>query len=222
MEIVLDELKCSHVETSVICLSEHFVIKGEEHYLKLNNFSLKAIYARHDKRRGGACILTRNDIECVELDTIKDLATKNHFEICGIEIKHLKTIIICFYRIPNSDINIFFEKLQITLERLLFKGCKLVIAGDFNIDIFVKNKISILVMVATSDKEDMADTDKMVMADEDLVKAVMADKDSVKAVMADKDTGKAVMAAKEDSVKAVMADKDHTEAVFKVVLDDKL
>ncbi|KOB76621.1 putative crack-3 bf [Operophtera brumata] len=142
MEIVLDELKCSHVETSVICLSEHFVIKGEEHYLKLNNFSLKAIYARHDKRRGGACILTRNDIECVELDTIKDLATKNHFEICGIEIKHLKTIIICFYRIPNSDINIFFEKLQITLERLLFKGCKLVIAGDFNIDIFVKNKIS--------------------------------------------------------------------------------
>lgn len=101
----------------------------------MNNFYLAAIFSRQNQRRGGTCILCKRGYESIKLDIITDLAVEKHFEICGVEIKKLKLLIICIYRTPDSDIKIFFSHLNKTFLRFQHKKHKIIICGDFNIDL---------------------------------------------------------------------------------------
>lgn len=107
LEIALLELHDLKKNIVVLCLSEHFIKKHEERYLNISGFYLADIFSREDQRRGGSCILCNNSYESTKLDIIKEYATEKHFEISGIVIKKLKLIVLCIYRTPNSDINVF-------------------------------------------------------------------------------------------------------------------
>lgn len=122
----------SGTDVDVICLSEHFIKKDDEKYMVINNFQLSAIYTRSDQRRGGTCILTKNNVQFIELDYIKELSIEKQYEVCAIEIKKMHLIILCIYRTPSSNLNIFFDHFDKTLLQLQRKKCRVVIAGDFN------------------------------------------------------------------------------------------
>ncbi|PNF39318.1 hypothetical protein B7P43_G16566, partial [Cryptotermes secundus] len=58
-----------------------------------------------------------------------------------IELIQYNTIIICIYRIPNSNINIFIKNLDTILSNLTNKGKNIIIAGFLNVD-FLKRSVN--------------------------------------------------------------------------------
>lgn len=112
--------------------------KGNERLLHISNYTLGSSFCRN-KKRGGVVILVKPHIEFKPLSLL-DYCTETSFECCGISVNDF--VIICIYRTPSSDPNIFFEKLTLILERFIIdKNKKIVLAGDFNINM-LKNDVN--------------------------------------------------------------------------------
>lgn len=128
----------------VICLSETFIKKGHENYLKLSDYEMASIFCR-DKQRGGTCILIKKGLSYKELPFVKTHTSVNTFEACGIELTNEKLIIICIYRTPQSDPYQFLSKLDNILHDIYKKyktKTRIILTGDFNINTFKKGKIT--------------------------------------------------------------------------------
>lgn len=144
LEITIQELKEANNDPDVICLSETFVKKGYENYVKICNYQLATNYCR-EKQRGGTCILVKMGLLYKELSFVKNYAIQNTFEACGIEIINNKLIVICVYRTPQSDPNLFLTKLHNLLYDLSNKyksKINIVVAGDLNINTLKKGNIT--------------------------------------------------------------------------------
>lgn len=114
--------------------------KGTECNLQLQGFKLASCYCRNEQRRGGSCILIKNNIDYSPLLIANQLACCYNFECCGIEIPSYNLIIVCIYRIPKSNIKIFFDKLSLLLNKVTKNNKKhIIICGDWNIDILSDN-----------------------------------------------------------------------------------
>lgn len=145
LSVHLDDLVSKHVDVDVICVTEHFVISGHESLINIPNYKLAAIYSRNTQKRGGSCILIKKDYEYKELTNILKYSIPGVIESCAIELISHKLIIVCIYRPPNmSNINIFFDNLESILKTLCINlNKKVIICGDFNIDILKRNKFTL-------------------------------------------------------------------------------
>lgn len=116
-------------------------MEGYQNQLYVPNYCLAAYFCRERKKRGGACILARNDIQWKELPKFSNLSCSGVFECCAIELTHYRIIVICIYRVPNvNNLNYCLEKLEVILREISLARYKnVVIAGDFNIDMLKKN-----------------------------------------------------------------------------------
>lgn len=143
LELTLKDLQETNNTPDVICLSETFLRSGHENYLKIHGYELADTFCR-EKQRGGTCILTKRDIIYNKLNILKKHAMQKLFEVCGIEIVHMKLIIICLYRTPSSDPIYFLEKLTKVIEEI-YKNkpkFKVVLTGDLNINTLKAGKVS--------------------------------------------------------------------------------
>lgn len=122
-------------EIDVICLCETLIKKGTEQLLKLPGYKLISFYSRNEKR-GGTCILVKKHIECKKLDLLRDFSCNYDFECSGIDIKYLNMIIICIYR--NKNISVFIQNLERLLLKIGNKKKKIILCGDWNIDLLKK------------------------------------------------------------------------------------
>lgn len=75
-------------------------------------------------------------MELRELCFVKELASEHTFKYCGVEIVNYKIVLICLYRNPDSDIEIFFVKLELLLEKLGTKARNknIILTGDWNVN----------------------------------------------------------------------------------------
>lgn len=85
VEIILEEL-APKMEPDILCITEHFVQRGDENNIRLENFELAAIYSRNSQKRGGACILVRKGIHDKHLESVASYSVKGIFECCAIEL----------------------------------------------------------------------------------------------------------------------------------------
>lgn len=131
-ELTITELsKSLGRNINFICLTETFMKKGTECNLQLQGFKLASCYCRNEQRRGGSCILIKNNIDYSPLLIANQLACCYNFECCGIEIPSYNLIIVCIYRIPKSNIKIFFDKLSLLLNKVTKNNKKhIIICGD--------------------------------------------------------------------------------------------
>lgn len=128
-------------EPDIICLTEHWLRTDEITYFKLNDYSLVSSFCRSVKIRGGSSIYAKKNYKCKPLEEIKSLSSELNFECCGIKICDRNLNILCVYRSPNSEIDIFFDSFYQVLE-LINKNnplASIVICGDFNIDTMSNN-----------------------------------------------------------------------------------
>jgi hypothetical protein len=132
-----------------ICLSEHWINADSLHLLHgFEQYVLAANYSRIVNKRGGVCILANSGVSFRSRPDFEKFNLELVFECCGIQIEYpLKMIILYLYRPPNLAkyvMNLFFEKLNCVLKmcRKYYPKYNIVIAGDFNINILVKSKIS--------------------------------------------------------------------------------
>lgn len=106
LDLTILELIDVNKEPDILCLTETFLESGQEKYVRLENYLMVSSFCRN-KKRGGTCILAKKGISCRDITFIKKYATQKTFECCGIELLENRLIIICLYRIPMSDPNIF-------------------------------------------------------------------------------------------------------------------
>lgn len=131
-------------------ITEHWLREDNINLLRtLPGYKLAAYYGRETMDRGGAGILVRNHIECVNRPDIDKWAEPVNFEISCTELvldEHdlWNIIIIAIYRTPNSNPEIFFEKLESILHKIhreaIKKRKKIIIGGDFNINVSDNNE----------------------------------------------------------------------------------
>lgn len=89
MEVTLDELSNNGKNIDVLCLSETFIQRGAENNLKVHNYKLATSFSRCNQKRGGSCILIKNNLRHKQLQICRDLSIPSVFESCGIEIRIL-------------------------------------------------------------------------------------------------------------------------------------
>lgn len=141
--VKLDELSSKGTKVDIVCITEHFIEAGYECILHIPNFCPAAFFTRSVKR-GGTCIFVRAGLQFRELTDIAKESISGVFECCGIELISYNIVVICIYRIPKYNHNVFYEKLDNILRRLCVStNKKIILTGDFNIDVLKRNKITI-------------------------------------------------------------------------------
>lgn len=89
--------------------------------------------------------MAKNDVLCQKVDFLQKFTTPKVFEACGVYISSQKLIVICLYRTPKSDPNLFLNKLDLVLHEIskrYKRKTKIVITGDFNINTLKRGKFS--------------------------------------------------------------------------------
>lgn len=89
---------------------------------------------------GGTCIYVHRDVNFHDLQQA-DYIIEAHFEYSAVEIKSLNLIILCVYRPPDGNLDVFCEKLDCVLQNLRNKVIKnnVIICGDFNVHYIPRN-----------------------------------------------------------------------------------
>jgi hypothetical protein len=103
--------------------------ENEIGYYNFENYSLISKFCRKSKKPGGSCIYEKTKLEAKPYHLFEDLNQEEHSEASIIEISQCSIIIICVYRTPNSNINIFIENMDTILSKLMNKGKGIIIVG---------------------------------------------------------------------------------------------
>lgn len=145
LTVCLNDLAEIKQKIDVMCFTEHNMTENDVELLHISNFVLGSHFSRN-KRRGGACILINDKIKFNVLKNVEKYSIPNVFECCGIELIDHNLIIICLYRVPknnNRSFDIFFNNFDDILKMHTYNSNKkIVICGDFNIDLLKKCKYS--------------------------------------------------------------------------------
>lgn len=95
----------------IICISEHWMTHTNCNY-PLNGYINASTYCRTTLTHGGVCIFVKECIPTVELTMVKNLSIELHCDATAVAIKKKNLAIICVYRSPNGDIDIFCNVLD--------------------------------------------------------------------------------------------------------------
>lgn len=137
------EIFINEKEADVCCFSETFLNDDEVNILQLDGYKKVANFCRKRKKCGGVVIYVKNTIDCNEIQWISEMSIESHFECCGIVITGLNFLIVCVYRSPNSNLEIFLNKLEYLLYKITIRPRNrfksVFILGDFNVNLLEKN-----------------------------------------------------------------------------------
>jgi exonuclease III len=129
------------LESDVLCITEHWLDENEVGYHNFDNYSLISKFCRKNKLHGGSCIYIKTNLEVKPYNLFESLNQEEHFEASIIERTEFNTIIICIYRTPNSNINIFIDNMDTVISNLTNKGKSIIITCGLNID-FLKKSVN--------------------------------------------------------------------------------
>lgn len=128
----------------ICCFSETFLKDEEVEILQLENFKNVSHFCRKFRKGGGVAIYTKKSIECRDLEWVAKMSVESHFECCGATVSELNCLIICIYRTPNSNLDIFLVNLELLLIKLVARPRNsyknIFVLGDFNVNILENNK----------------------------------------------------------------------------------
>lgn len=137
------EILLSKDNTDILCFSETYLKSQNVGIIQLPGYKLAACFCR-SKSRGGVAIYVKNNINFNSLHCIESLSMYFNFECCGISLPELNCIIVCVYRTPDSNFNIFIKSLEALLQKIVIRSRhvkkKVIITGDFNVDILENTK----------------------------------------------------------------------------------
>lgn len=117
---------------------------ADTHLVTIPNFTLGSSNFRKN-RRGGSCILVRNTHSFKPIEGLKRYCSESIIECSGIELLHHNIIVFCIYRPPKSKheaIETFFTSFNSLLNKYCCSKKKIIICGDFNINILNKNNLT--------------------------------------------------------------------------------
>jgi len=84
---------------------------------------------------GGSCIFVKQGIITKELNFLNNLGEDKSIEMSAVERVKYGIIVICIYRSPDGQAGIFFNKLEMIIQKLIGKHKTLILCGDWHINI---------------------------------------------------------------------------------------
>ncbi|KAK3908274.1 Exodeoxyribonuclease III, partial [Frankliniella fusca] len=135
------ELMCKEMNVEILCITEHKLNTPVIARNMLEDYVCSSIYCRGKKGGGGAAIYVKKGVQYKEFPT-EELNIEGNFESAAIKTD--KNTVICIYRPPKGDIEVFYSQLTKCLQKVK-SNKNIFICGDMNIDILTcdKNKLSI-------------------------------------------------------------------------------
>jgi hypothetical protein len=133
LETILQSMETTHV----VCLTEHWKTKEELDSIKIMNYGLTSSYCRINNVHGGASIYVHDSINAAEITNLVNLSGEMDIEIAANYIKDFNIAVVCIYRPPSGNINVFFDKLTLLLNIICDSDeyINTLILGDFNVDL---------------------------------------------------------------------------------------
>jgi hypothetical protein len=115
---------------SLMCINEHHLKLEKLQLPHPDYYNLGAYYCRQYINMGGGSIFVQKEIK---------------FEACAIKIKSSlsSTYIICIYRAPSGNFELFMEGMENIIKKMCKIGLKMVICGDMHIDYLTENEMKI-------------------------------------------------------------------------------
>lgn len=142
IEAQIQDYKCP---ITVLCLTEHWCVGNDIDYVKIENYTLASHWSRTTSTHGGCCIYVRKEVKFKQLEGINDISVDGQCEYSAVMIKDI--IIVCVYRPSSHSANMqtFFTLILKLFDKLKHNICnkRVVLCGDFNVDLLVKNQNSI-------------------------------------------------------------------------------
>lgn len=144
LNIVLEE-----INPDIVAISEHKMKATELECLSFQNFYVCSYFCRQSTTGGGVLILAKNQIEAksLNLPSISSFYEEKVFECCLSKInfktnrKSESIVVACLYRSPNANnLENFFDKLNCTLDVLSKINDRVILCGDFNINVLIHSK----------------------------------------------------------------------------------
>lgn len=102
--------------------------------IKFKGYHVMSSFCRTTFIHGGSYIFVRDNINCKSLNKLKKFSIEKQHEFSGIHFVDLKIIIVCFYRSPTGDFDVFNNGLESILCELDKFNCNILLFGDFNLD----------------------------------------------------------------------------------------
>lgn len=117
----------------VICISEHWFVHSDIEAFNLRGYKLASYSSRSQFIRGGTVIFVRDTGSVNEVESNVTVVEK-HFEftVCELMVGNRKLVIVCLYRSPVGDVDVFFSKLAVVLDEVYSPDKSLIVAADFN------------------------------------------------------------------------------------------
>ena len=122
---------CPHI----LCISEHHLKQQELITLSVHGYILGAEYSRKVLHKGGVCIYTKQNL-IYKVINLSKFCIEQNIELCAIQFdtKQINVVVICVYRAPTGDFEIFLKQLENALKFLFKPNREFIICGDINID----------------------------------------------------------------------------------------
>lgn len=144
------ELFAQEQNVDVLCVSEHWLTNQNCNLYNIKNYTMAAIYCRPLSQgrgistHGGVCIYLKNHLKSSEIINIREMSTERDFEMVGIHIPDVNLVILVSYRSNRGNTEKYFENLDTALmhiERSFPVDTKILLTGDFNMDLMKSEKI---------------------------------------------------------------------------------
>jgi hypothetical protein len=75
-----------------------------------------------------------------QIHYLSEIGQEKDFELSAVELLDIKTIIVCIYISPESDLDEFLAKLEIVIRRIQEnKKKRLILCGDWNMNFLHSN-----------------------------------------------------------------------------------
>lgn len=104
-------------------------------------------------KHGGTAIFVHSSLvnSCTDLVSVASGGMEKIFEFSAVKLnlQNHSVYILCAYRAPNSDLNVFLDRLEISVSKIMNKSSivdKMIFCGDLNINSLKENNESLLLM----------------------------------------------------------------------------
>jgi hypothetical protein len=126
----------------ILCINEHWLHQEEIDLYVPNDYILLHSYCRESGYGGVAVYLRKDLIWPSEIINLSEICVPRTFETVGIIIPNLSLILFALYHAPDSDFDLFLDKLDVLYNiTKRHQNYRAIIVGDFNVDIFKLDSI---------------------------------------------------------------------------------
>lgn len=116
------------------CITEHWLKQENISKFVISGYNIVSTFYRKEHKRGGSLILLQEDYKWKPIEDIEKYSVEMEAEFSGIYISQQNIILLCIYRPPQGNIDIFITKLEELINYLYRLNSNIIITGDFNID----------------------------------------------------------------------------------------